>query len=126
MRKTIRCLTTTTLIVFMTGYSVTAQTSSEIWRHFAEQVEVGSELTVRLNDGRHFKATLVGVRDNAMLIQPKTRVPVPIQTVPYDDVLRLEKTKPGIGAGKAIAIGAATGVGAFFGILAVMLGLVSD
>jgi len=126
MRKTIRCLTTTALIVFMTAYSVTAQTSSEIWRHFAEQVEVGSELTVRLNDGRHFKATLVGVRDNAMLIQPKTRVPVPIQTVPYDDVLRLERTKPGIGAGKAIAIGAATGVGAFFGILAVMLGLVSD
>ena len=126
MRKTIRGLTTTTLIVFMTACSVTAQTSSEIWRHFAEQVEVGSELTVRLNDGRHFKATLVGVRDNAMLIQPKTRVPVPIQTVPYDDVLRLEKTKPGIGAGKAIAIGAATGVGAFFGILAVMLSIVSD
>src|ERR1044072_4181214 len=126
MRKTIRCLTTTALIVFMTAYSVTAQASSEIWRHFAEQVEVGSELTVRLNDGRHFKATLVGVRDNAMLIQPKTRVPVPIQTVPYDDVLRLERTKPRIGAGKAIAIGAATGVGAFFGILAVMLGLVSD
>ena len=126
MRKTIRCLTTTTLIVFMTAYSVTAQTSSEIWRNFAEQVEVGSELTVRLNDGRHFKATLVGVRDDAMLIQPKTRVPVPIQTVPYDDVLRLERTKPGIGAGKAIAIGAATGVGAFFGILAVMLGVVSD
>ena len=126
MRKTIRCLTTTMLIVFMTAYSVTAQTSSEIWRDFAEQVEVGSELTVRLNDGRHFKATLVGVRDDAMLIQPKTRVPVPIQTVPYDDVLRLERTKPGIGAGKAIAIGAATGVGAFFGILAVMLGVVSD
>jgi S1-C subfamily serine protease len=126
MRKTIRFLTTTTLIVFITTCCVTAQTSSEIWRNFAERVEVGTELNVQLNDGRHFKATLVGVRDSAMLIQPKTRVPVPIQTVPYDDVLRLERTKPGIGAGKAIAIGAATGVGAFFGILAVMLGVVSD
>ena len=68
----------------------------------------------------YFKATLVGVRDNAMLIQPKTRVPVPIQTVPRTRRRPADwkKTKPGIGAGKAIAIGAATGVGAFFGILA--------
>ena len=80
----------------------------------------------RLNDGRHFKATLVGIRDSAMLMQPRTRVPVPIQAVPYGDVLRMERTKAGIGAGKAIAIGAATGAGAFFGILAIMLSIVSD
>lgn len=126
MRKAIHLATTTALIVFLAAHSVAAQTSSEIWRNFAEQVEVGTELNVRLNDGHHFKATLVGVRENAMLMQPKTRVPVQIQAVPYDDVVRLERTKPGIGAGKAIAIGAATGVGAFFGILALMLGVVSD
>jgi len=126
MRTTIHFATTTALIVLLAAHSVTAQTSSEVWRSFAEQAEVGTELNVHLNDGRHFKATLVGVRDNAMLMQPKTRVPVPIQAVAYDDVMRLERTKPGIGAGKAIAIGAATGVGAFFGILAIMLGVVSD
>jgi S1-C subfamily serine protease len=126
MRTTIHFATTTALIVLLAAHSVTAQTSSEVWRSFAEQAEVGTELNVHLNDGRHFKATLVGTRDNAMLVQPKTRVPVPIQAVAYDDVVRLERTKPGIGAGKAIAIGAATGVGAFFGILAIMLGVVSD
>ena len=72
-----------------------------------------------------FGATLVGVRDNAMLVQPKTRIPVPIQAVPYQDVIRIERTKPGIGTGKAVAIGVATGAGAFFGILA-LFNAISD
>jgi hypothetical protein len=119
-------VTATTLIVFMAAYSVTAQTSSEIWRSFAEQVEVGTELTVRMNDGHQFRATLVGTRDDAMLVQPKTRIPVPIQEVRYEEVTRIERSKPGMGAGKAVAIGVATGVGTFFGILALLLGVAGD
>lgn len=126
MRMAIHLVTTTALIVLLIANSLAAQTSPEIWRSFAEQVEIGTELNVHLNDGRHFRATLVGTRDTAMLVQPKTRIPVPIQTVSYDEVTRIERTRPGIGAGKAIAIGAATGVGAFFGILAIMLSVVSD
>ena len=126
MQTTIRFVTTIALIVFMAGYNVSAQTSPEIWKGFAEQVEVGTELTVRLNDGRRFRATLVGTRDTAMLVQPKTRIPVPVQAVPYEDVTRIERARRGIGPGKAVAIGAATGVGAFFGILALMLSVVGD
>lgn len=126
MRKTIRFVTTTTLIVLMASYSVAAQTSSELWRNFAEKVEVGTELTIRLNDGRHFRATLVGTRDTAMLVQPKTRIPVPIQAVPYEEITRIERTRPGISAGRAVAIGVATGIGAFFGILALLLGVAGD
>jgi S1-C subfamily serine protease len=126
MAQMIRLSAAAALIISLSAQITIAQTSSEIWKSFAEQVEVGTELDVRLNDGRHFKATLVGIRDSAMLMQPRTRVPVPIQAVPYGDVLRMERTKAGIGAGKAIAIGAATGAGAFFGILAIMLSIVSD
>jgi hypothetical protein len=126
MRKTIHLVTTTALLVLLVANSAAAQTSPEIWRSFAEQVEIGTELNVHLNDGRHFRATLVGTRDSAMLVQPRTRIPVSIQTVSYDEVTRIERTRSGIGAGKAIAIGAATGVGAFFGILAIMLSVVSD
>jgi hypothetical protein len=81
---------------------------------------------VRLNDGRRFRATLVATRSDAMLVQPKTRVPVPIQAVPYEQIVRIERTKPGIGTGKAVAIGVATGVGAFFGILALLFAAVGD
>lgn len=126
MRNPIHLVTTTAVIVLLAAHSAIAQTPSEIWRSFAEKVEVGTELTVRMNDGRRFRATFVGTQDTAMLVQPRTRIPVPIQAVPYDEVTRIERTRPGVTAGKAIAIGVATGVGAFFGILALMLGVVSD
>ena len=45
MPKTIYVMTTTALIVVLAVHSVNAQTSSEIWKSFAEQVEVGTELT---------------------------------------------------------------------------------
>ena len=126
MRNPIHLVTATAVIVLLAAHSAIAQTPSEIWRSFAEKVEVGTELTVRMNDGRRFRATFVGTQDTAMLVQPRTRIPVPIQAVPYDEVTRIERTRPGVTAGKAVAIGVATGVGAFFGILALMLGVVSD
>ena len=126
MRNPIHLVTTTAVIVLLAAHSAIAQTPSEIWRSFAEKVEVGTELTVRMNDGRRFRATFVGTQDTAMLVQPRTRIPVPIQAVQYDEVTRIERTRPGVTAGKAVAIGVATGVGAFFGILALMLGVVSD
>jgi hypothetical protein len=126
MRKVIHLATTTALILFLAAHSVAAQTSSQIWRSFAEQIEVGTELNVRLNNGRRFRATLVGVRDNAMMVQPKTRIPVPIQAVPYEAVIRIERTRSGIGAGKAVAIGVAAGVGAFFAVVALFLGVAGD
>jgi hypothetical protein len=61
-----------------------------------------------------------------MLVQPKTRIPVPIQAVPYEDVIQIERTRSGIGAGKAAAIGVAAGVGAFFGIVALFMGVAGD
>ena len=126
MHRTSHFIITALLIVLIAVQGVAAQTTADVWRSFAERVDVGTELNVRLNDGRRFRATLVGVRDNAMLVQPKTRIPVPIQAVPYEDVIQIERTRRGIGAGKAVAIGAATGVGAFFGILALMLSVGGD
>jgi hypothetical protein len=61
------------------------------------------------------RATLVGVRADAVLLQPKTRIPVSIQAVPYDSIVGMEPRRPAIVPGKAVAIGVATGVGAFFG-----------
>ena len=126
MRKTIHVATTVMLVVLVAAQSAIAQTAPDVWRSFAERLDIGTELTVRLNDGRSFRATLVGVRTDAMLLQPKTRIPVAIQSVPYEEIVRLERAKPAAGVGKAVAIGVATGVGTFFGILALLYGLVGD
>ena len=81
---------------------------------------------MRLTNGQRVRATLIGVRDDAVLLQPRTRVPVAVQAVPYNDILRMERRGKGIGAGKAVAIGAAAGVGAFFGIMAIFVGAYAD
>jgi hypothetical protein len=105
---------------------VAAQSSPDAWRTFAEKVDLGTELQVRLQDGKRFRATLVGVDDTTILLQPKTRVPVPVQSVPLDSILSLERAKAGMGAGKAAAIGIGTGVGAFWGMLALLFAIYGD
>jgi hypothetical protein len=98
-----------------------------VWREFAGNLDVGSELQVRLADGTRFRATLIRVDDAALLLQPKTRVAVPVQAVPYEAIASLEKPRQGgIGAAKAIAIGAGVGAAAFWAMLAIALTIWSD
>jgi hypothetical protein len=125
MHRTSHFIITALLVVLVAVQSVAAQTTADVWRSFAERVDVGTELNVRLNDGRRMRATLVGVRADAILLQPKTRIPVSIQAVPYDAIVGMER-KAGHSAGKAVAIGVATGVGAFFGIMLLIFAAVAD
>ena len=126
MRYTSHVITTAAVVLLMAVQGVTAQTAPDMWKNFVEQVDVGTELNVRLSDGRRIRATLIGVRDDAVLLQPNTRIPVSIQAVPYDAIVRMEPRKAGHSAGKAVAIGVTAGVGVFFGIMAVIVALVSD
>jgi hypothetical protein len=105
------------LVVAMIGTQpALAQVSdtAALWRAFAEKVEVGSLLKVRLNDGQRFTATLVQAQPGALVLQPKTRVPVAVQPVAYESIASIERVRNGgIGAGKAALIGVASGVGGF-------------
>ncbi len=131
MRFTIHAVMMALLTALIPAQSATAQTSSptsarDVWRNFAKRMEVGTELIVELSDGHRVRATLVGVDDDAVLLQPKTRIAVPVQTVRYDDIVRMEPRKTGHSTGKAVAIGVATGVGTFFGVMLLLLAAVGD
>src|SRR5687768_14075943 len=102
--------------------AASAQGQGDTWRTFAEKLEVGTTLTVHLRNGQRFRATLIAAQDEALLLQPKTRVPVPVQPVPYDTILSIERrSEGGIGAGKAAAIGVASGAGAFLAVLLILI-----
>jgi hypothetical protein len=104
-----------------------AQVAEEVWRSFAEKIDVGTELNVTLQDGTRFRAMLVGTRDDAVLLQPKTRIAVPVQAVAYSAIVSMERRKAGgTGAGKAAAIGVASGVGTFLGMLLILVATVGD
>jgi hypothetical protein len=101
--------------------------TAALWRSFAENVEVGSLLKVRLSDGRKFTATLVQAQPAALLLQPKTRVPVAVQPVAYESIASLERVRNGgIGAGKAAVIGIVSGVGAFLATLVIFVAAAYD
>jgi hypothetical protein len=95
---------------------------ADTWHMFAQKVEVGTRLKIRLDDGQRITATLIEANAEGLLVQPRTRVPVPVQRIAYDRIASLERDKGhGIGAGKAVAIGVASGVGAFLGTLLILI-----
>ena len=123
-----RLLANLLIVVLLSPASpATAQVPGDVWRTFASRVDVGTELQVRLHNGQRFRAILVGITDDGVLLQPKTRVTVPVQSVRYDAIATLERrSNGGVGAGKAAAIGVATGAGAFFAMMLIVFATLGD
>jgi len=104
------------------GAFAQAPPEGDIWRAFAQKIEAGARVKVRLHDGQRVTATLIRADPEEMLLQPRTRIPVPVQRIAYEQVASLERDEArGIGAGKAVALGIASGVGAFLGTLLIVI-----
>jgi len=116
------------MLTLVTPTGAAAQVPPDVWRGFVEKVDVGTELNVRLRDGKRFKAVLVGRDANGVLLQPKTRSTVPVQNVAYDAIASLERrqTGGGMNAAKAAGIGIGSGVAAFFAILLIVFAAYDD
>jgi len=96
------------------------QVNGDVWRGFAQKLGSGTEVNVRLQNGQRFAATLIDPRADALVLQPRTRRPVPVQPISYDAILLLERRdRHGMGAAKAAGIGIAAGAGTFLAILAI-------
>jgi hypothetical protein len=120
---TAKSIVAMTLVLLVTVPRVVGaqQTDGDVWRTFAQKLETGTELTVRLENGQRFSATLIEARNDALVLQPRTRRPVPLQPVSYDAILSIERhSRQGMGAAKAAGIGAAVGAGVFFAILGIL------
>lgn len=120
-----KCMAIVLMVVTLVAPTVSAQAGAQpdVWRTFAQRVEIGSRVKVSLDDGRRVIATVIEAGDEGLLLQPRTRIPVPAQRIAYDRIVSMERDEPrgGIGAGKAIAIGVASGVGAFLGTLLILI-----
>lgn len=94
---------------------------ADAWHALAAALEPGSAIDVRLRDGTHFKATLIDAQAGALIVQRKTRIPVAVETIPYDRIAAMSRVEhSAMSAGKvtAVALGSAgAAIGAFFLIL---------
>jgi hypothetical protein len=94
-------------------------TLSEGWTKYIASIPVGTRVRVELADGRRMQAVMMGVEGTEVLLQPRGRLPEPVQRLPLDSVRAIERRENGgVNAGKAILIGAVSGVAAFLGLLA--------
>jgi len=113
-----RLMTMILLLALVTPAVAQIVPDADVWRTFAARLDVGSRVKIRLRDGQRVSATLIQAGPDDLLVQPRTRRAVPVQHVPYDAIVSLERDEArGIGTGKAVAIGVAAGVGTFLGIL---------
>jgi hypothetical protein len=124
VKQSILCV----LLVLLVAMPARAQVdTAEAWRRFAQTLAAGSEVRLRLQSGQSFKATLIEARADAMILQPKTRRPVPVQLVPYDTVTSIERTrKGGMSAARAAAIGVGAGAGAFLAFMLIVIASYAD
>ena len=104
-----------------------AQSADEAiaWRTMAEKLDAGVTVDVRLRNSQHFKATFIAARPDAIVVQRKSRVPVGIETIPYESVASLARVDAaGLSRGKVagIAFGAA---GATVGALLLFISLLA-
>jgi hypothetical protein len=83
------------------------------WQTLAEKLEAGVTVDVRLRDRQHFKATFIDARPGTLIVQRKTRIPIPVELIPYESIASMSRVEPStLTAAKAagIALGAAGAV----------------
>jgi hypothetical protein len=80
-----------------------------------------------MKQGKDVKGTLMVVEADAIVIKPKTRIARPERRLPYSDIEFVElQERNGGNVAKSVAIGLATGAGAFFGLMLLAIAVIDD
>jgi len=94
---------------------------------YVQKIPAGSRVRVERVDGSSFRATLMKAGEHSIMVQKNTRVPEPPIDIPMAQIARVTVDNGGgSSTGKAVAIGIASGVGAFFAILAIAFAASGD
>jgi len=102
----------------------TIQRDPEDWRRYITNLPAGTTLTLDLADGVRVTGIILGVEQDVVLVQPRTRLPSPVRRIAFDTIVALTpESRGGLNAGSAIAIGAATGTAAFIALFVIFWAL---
>jgi hypothetical protein len=94
---------------------------------YVGRLQAGSKVRVERTDGATLHGTLMKAAPDAIVVQKNTRIPeAPVQ-IPLAQIARVTvENGSGTSTAKAVAIGIASGVGAFFAILAIAFAASGD
>jgi ribosome maturation factor RimP len=95
------------------------------WQQVAVSIPLGTRVRVQMGDGRRVSGTLMRVDDTSVMLKRNTRRPEPAVVVPFSEMAKFERDKPGNGTqiAKAIGVGLAAGAGVFFSLVLIALQL---
>ena len=110
---TIRSILVCILIVVLVSPAIARhrQEPPEVWQGFAQRLEAGAFVEVRLKDGTKVKGNFIPSSGDTFRLRPKTRVPVPIRDVPYVDIESIDRKREGWSPGTKVLVGTAVGAG---------------
>ena len=104
------------------GRSVDArQADPAVIGAFARQLPAGARVRIRA-DGRTIRGTFMAVRDDHIVVQPRTRIMEPAIEIPVGRVIGIEVEQPN-GVGKAIIAGVATGAATALGVFLLIVAI---
>lgn len=119
------CVTSRTPRVQTTPQVPTRIADGDVLADFAGQLRIGSRVKATITGNRVIRGTLVKRTDQALVLQPRTRVAEPLVEIPFSELLALEQENPPSGTGRAVAVGVGVGVSAAvvtLYVLALLLG----
>lgn len=113
----------TAILVLHSSHVVWGQ--SNLAGEFVSRLPIGTNIRLKLDDGATLTGTLMAVEDNVIIVKRRARTPEPPIKLTLNRIVDADVQR-GSGLGKAIAIGAAAGVGATFGVLLFLAAIMGD
>jgi hypothetical protein len=98
----------------------------DAWRSLLERLPAGARVRLRLADGRTIRATLLQTKRDEIVVTPRTRIPEPVQTIAFADLVSIDVETDAPSMARMVGIGVASGVAAFFGMLLIMIASIED
>jgi len=96
-------------------------------RSYVEKLPIGSMVKVKMKEGKDVKGILMVIEPDAIVVKPKTRINRPERQLSYTDIEFVEPiTRNNGNIAKSVAIGMATGAGAFLGLILLTVAIIDD
>jgi small nuclear ribonucleoprotein (snRNP)-like protein len=93
----------------------------ERWRTFAQSLNAGARVEVRLRDGTTVRGTLVSAQETAMQVLPDTRLQIPVRSLAYRDVDVIDRWRKGWSPGTKTVVTIGAGFGVVLAVTAAVL-----
>lgn len=98
----------------------------DTWRAYAERLEAGAFVRVRLKEGTSVKGHFIQVASDSLRVKPKTRMAVPIRNITFASIASVERQNEGRSPGTNVLIGVGIGAAAIVALALTAIAALTD